>query len=371
MPEYSFTVYLTPFTVRGSSNVDFTFTYTAADVPSGTVTISETNDTIAHDSGQKLYTEPTTGRGADPEGRQDQEITEFELDPSQVGENFNMTGHYIVNGSDGSQFVVFRMRTESNSIRSNEGYLASTEPFVEGVTYNIVAPTAGVQGSGGQFANGGVDSAELFNGAVDCFTRGTLIATDRGEIAIEDLRAGDMVLTVDAGYQPIRWIGSQKVSTPALEANPKLRPIRISAGAMGLNLPQQDLVVSRQHRMLVKSRISARMFDTPEVLVSAIKLCAMPGIYVDEDVTQVEYFHMLFDCHQVVYANGAQSESLFTGPQALKALPSEAREEIETLFPEICAPDFEPTAAREIPEGSRQKKLMERHVKSTNELLMA
>ena len=204
-----------------------------------------------------------------------------------------------------------------------------------------------------------------------CFTRGTLITTSRGEVAVQDLCAGDMVLTMDDGYQPIRWIGSRKLSAPELSCNPKLRPIRISAGAMGLNLPQQDLVVSRQHRMLVNSRISERMFDTAEVLVSAIILCAMPGIYVDEDVKQVEYFHMLFERHQVVYANGTPSESLFTGPEALKTLTPAAREEVETLFPEICAPEFEPTAAREIPCGKRQKKLMERHVKSANQLLMA
>ena len=78
---------------------------------------------------------------------------------------------------------------------------------------------------------------------------------------------------------------------------------------------------------------------------------------------------MLFDSHQVVYANGTPSESLFTGPEALRSLSPEAREEITTLFPEICAPDFAPSAAREIPCGKRQKKLLERHFKSDKQLL--
>ena len=117
---------------------------------------------------------------------------------------------------------------------------------MEGVTYTIGNPIAGVDGSSGNAGAGSVFAEELyFAGAVDCFTRGTLITTDKGEVAIEDLRAGDMVLTMDAGYQAIQWIGSKKVSGHQMGTNPKLRPIRISAGAMGLNLPQQDLVVSR------------------------------------------------------------------------------------------------------------------------------
>ncbi|MBO9479326.1 Hint domain-containing protein [Shimia sp. R11_0] len=204
-----------------------------------------------------------------------------------------------------------------------------------------------------------------------CFCAGTMIKTIRGEVAIENLRVDDMVLTMDAGYQPIRWIGSRKLSSSLLNSFPKLRPIRILAGAMGQNMPERDLLVSRQHRMLVKSRISERMFESPEVLIPAIKLCAMPGIYVDVEVEEVEYFHMLFDTHQVVYANGSPSESLYTGTEALKALSPEAREEITTLFPEICAPDFVPTAAREIPSGKRQKKLLERHLKSAKHQLIA
>ena len=356
--EYSFTVYRTPVTAPFPNTPTFTlgsFTYTEADIPSGTVTVSETNDTRIHESTNAGYYGDTTSRGRDPEGRNDQKVVEFELEPDVVGQNFYTTGHYLATGSDGSQFNVFRLRVSGPGVSSN-GYYMTKQPFVEGVTYTIGNPIAGVDGSGGLAGRGVVDAEELyFAGAVDCFTRGTLITTDKGEVAIEDLRAGDMVLTMDAGYQAIQWIGSKKVSGYQMGANPKLRPIRISAGAMGLNLPQQDLVVSRQHRMLVKSRISERMFDTPEVLVSAIKLCAMPGIYVDEELTQVEYFHMLFDRHQVVYANGTPSESLFTGPEALKALTPAAREEIETLFPEICAPEFEPAAAREIPCGKRQK----------------
>lgn len=134
-------------------------------------------------------------------------------------------------------------------------------------------------------------------------------------------------------------------------------------------MPERDLLVSRQHRMLVRSDITKRMFGEDEVLLPAIKLCELPGIFVDEKVKEVEYFHMLFDTHEVVYAEGAPSESLYTGPEALKALSIQAREEIFTLFPEIAEPDYLPVAARPFPAGKKQKQLVERHKKNCQELL--
>lgn len=181
-----------------------------------------------------------------------------------------------------------------------------------------------------------------------CFTTGTLIKTRSGEVAVEDLRVGDMVLTMDAGYQPIRWVGGRKVSAAELQINPKLKPIRICADALGPGLPQQDLLVSPQHRVVVRSPIAARLFYSAEILVPAKKLLELPGIFVDGGDAEVEYFHILFDAHQLVWSNGAVTESLFTGPEALKFVSSEVREEIAALFPEILEPDFIPTPARPI-----------------------
>lgn len=202
-----------------------------------------------------------------------------------------------------------------------------------------------------------------------CFCQDTDITTKNGIVAVQDLSAGDMVLTMDRGFQKLKWVGSRKISMPQLLANPKLRPVRITAGALGRGLPERDLLVSRQHRMLVRSHIAQRMFGEDEILVPAIKLCELPGIFVDEEVKEVEYFHMLFDTHEVVYAEGAPSESLYTGPEALKALSIQAREEIFALFPEMAAPDYMPEAARHFPAGRKQKKLVERHKKNNREVL--
>src|SRR5690606_24870473 len=115
----------------------------------------------------------------------------------------------------------------------------------------------------------------------------------------------------------------------------KLRPIRIRAGALGNGTPSSDLVLSPQHRVLVRSRIAQKMFGATEVLVAARQLLLLDGIDIATDLTEVEYFHMLFDRHEVVISNGALTESLYTGAQALQAVGKAARDEIFTLFPQL------------------------------------
>ena len=70
------------------------------------------------------------------------------------------------------------------------------------------------------------------------------------------------------------------------------------------------------------------MFGTDEVLVAAKQLLQIDGIDVADDLDEVVYVHFIFDRHEIVYANGAESESLYTGPEALKTLSPQAREEI-------------------------------------------
>ncbi|GGA34073.1 Hint domain-containing protein [Neptunicoccus cionae] len=159
-----------------------------------------------------------------------------------------------------------------------------------------------------------------------CFARGTRILTHSGETAIEDLAEGDQILTLDNGLQQIRWIGSRKV--PAVR---EFAPIVISKGVLGNHT---DLVVSPQHRVLVSGPVAELLFCEQEVLVPAKHLLSWDGVSRAE-MPEVEYFHMLFDTHQIVHANGAQAESFHPGEQALDAVSQDARDEIFSLFPEL------------------------------------
>lgn len=200
------------------------------------------------------------------------------------------------------------------------------------------------------------------NGTLACFSRGTLITTQEGEVPVDQLRQGDLVLTRDNGYQPVRWIGSRLIDAATLKMNPNLRPIRIRAGALGNGMPLTDLLVSPQHRILVNSVVALRMFGEHEVLVAAKHLADLPGIEVADDVETVEYWHFLMDRHQVVLSNGAATESLFTGPEALKSLSEQARGEILEILPELAELDHSalPTPARLLVSGRQARRLGER-----------
>lgn len=200
---------------------------------------------------------------------------------------------------------------------------------------------------------------------VACLASDTSVRTDKGEVAVQDLSEGDLIETQDNGFQPLRLVLSRKVSGDELADNPKLRPVRITMGAMGNNLPRADLVVSPQHRMMVSSPIVQRMFETSEVLIAAKKLTAVPGVFIDEKMDTVEYYHLVFDDHQIVFAEGAPSESFFPGPIGIASLSDEARREYRSLFGDVRAKD----PARPIPDKSRQGALAKRHAKNAKSLL--
>lgn len=200
----------------------------------------------------------------------------------------------------------------------------------------------------------------IFDLDIVCFAAGTLIRTDKGDIAVEALRVGDMVWTRDNGFQPLRWAGVSHLDAIDLAANPKLLPIRIKAGALGVNMPAADLIVSPQHRMLIRSAIAQRMFGALEVLVPAKHLTELPGIDVDASVTSITYHHLMFDAHEVVVSNGAGSESLYPGAQALRALGAEAVAEIEAIFPGVLMAS--PQTARPFARGAKVRQMVSRHV---------
>lgn len=148
---------------------------------------------------------------------------------------------------------------------------------------------------------------------VICFTPMTQIATPDGPRLVRDLQEGDRVLTKDGGPQAIRWIGKRRMSGARLMAMPELRPVRIRAGAFGMDRPDAELLVSPRHRMLIKGATARDLFGTPEVLVEARDLINDHSVMVDRTTTEVTYVHLLLDRHQVVFANGLETESFHPG----------------------------------------------------------
>ncbi|SDD27849.1 intein N-terminal splicing region [Paracoccus isoporae] len=212
------------------------------------------------------------------------------------------------------------------------------------------------------FNNGGVSisSGAITVPAFMCFSADTLILTDRGEVRAGDLQAGDMVRTVDHGFQEIRWVGSRKITPKQLLSRPSMRPVQISAGALGPQVPQRSLTVSPQHRILLTRRFDDRAARHDEVLVAAKSLVGEKGVSWAEIGDGVEYVHIAFSRHELIFSEGVISESLYAGPQALRMLLPEQRKELLSIFPEWSEPDFEPVAARPIPKGADQREIVAR-----------
>ncbi|MEL6410954.1 MAG: Hint domain-containing protein [Pseudomonadota bacterium] len=195
---------------------------------------------------------------------------------------------------------------------------------------------------------------------VACLTLGAMIDTPEGPRAVEALKTGDLVSTYDNGAQPLDLTLSRHLAQGELRQNPSMRPVRILAGALGQGLPKRDLLVSPQHRFLVRSPVAKRMFGTGEVLISANKLTVLPGVFVDQDIDAVTYIHLVFQTHQIIFAEGAPTESFFPGAFAMEGMPDDLLEELIAIFPGYFATGDIIQPARVIPKGSRQRGLVRR-----------
>lgn len=160
-----------------------------------------------------------------------------------------------------------------------------------------------------------------------CFVPGTLIATHAGLRKVEDLRVGDPVITQDNGLQKIGWIGQTTVS-----GMDDFAPVRFAKSVWPG--AEDDLTVSPQHRMLVKGYRAELLFGQSEVLVPAIHM--VDGTHVvREPVECVTYIHIMFQHHEIIFANAVPTESFHPGSYGVDKLACEARSELFTLFPEL------------------------------------
>jgi hypothetical protein len=183
--------------------------------------------------------------------------------------------------------------------------------------------------------NSGIDEADLLDriltdddgpspvdpyGPPICLTAGAMIATATGPRPVEALRPGDLVLTRDAGLQPLRANLHRHVPAAAQRADPSLRPILIEAGAFGDGLPQRPLLVSLQHAFLAHD---PRPGGKGEVLIRARHIAEELGKarHAPHPCRALTYFHLLFDRHHLIRAEGVWTESVFTGAEALRADP--------------------------------------------------
>ncbi len=170
---------------------------------------------------------------------------------------------------------------------------------------------------------------------IPCFTPGTRIATPKGEKLVENLKIGDRVVTRDNGIRHITWAGQKTMQMQDLQISATMRPVLIRAGALGQGLPERDMIVSPNHRVLVVSDMAKRHFAESEVLIAAKHLTQMKGI-TPIDLPKATYIHFMCETHEIVLSDGAWTESFQPGDDTLQGIDADQREELFLLFPELA-----------------------------------
>ncbi len=189
-------------------------------------------------------------------------------------------------------------------------------------------------------STGATDVGFVTIDTVPCFVAGTRIRTPDGDVAVETLRPGDLVETLDHGPQALRWVGSRRVC-----AQGPLAPVRIGAGTFG---PHGPLMLSPQHRVLIRDSRAEMLFGEAEVLIAAKDLVDGQRVRVLTGAS-VEYVHLLFDRHEVIFAEGLATESFLPGPQTADAFDAAHLEEIRAVLP-----GFDPGTGRGYSPAARR-----------------
>lgn len=259
------------------------------------------------------------------------------IDGGAGDDTINVAQGDTVTGGDGDDFFnivdLAEAGTSVITITGGEGNetngdTLSLNGLHGGNTINIIDPA---DVGGGLSGNVTLLDGTVINfvniGNIICFVPGTEIATPHGGRNIEDLSIGDFVVTQDNGLQRVRWIG--KTTVPAMD---KFASIRFKKGTFpGASA---DLVVSPQHRMLFKGYEAELLFGEHEVLVPAIHLVDGTSV-LREQHEMVTYIHIMFEQHEIVFAQGVATESFHPGSFGVDCLAPKARDELFGLFPEL------------------------------------
>lgn len=228
--------------------------------------------------------------------------------------------------------------TKINGVPVTEGsqvMLASGTLIVVNGDGTITLVTDGDQTAGPttfsyEVTNGaGISDVGFVQGQVACFVTGARIATERGFVAVQSLHPGDLVLTLDHGYQILRWRGLRTLASQGAFA-----AVSIPAGTFGNH---GALRVSPQHRLLIRGWQAELYCGEAEVLVKAGHLVRAGLLRQDHSGAPVTYCHLLFDHHEIINAEGLWSESYLPGPATLASHDAETSAELFAMFPELEA----------------------------------
>jgi hypothetical protein len=211
----------------------------------------------------------------------------------------------------------------------------------------------------------GIGSGDLsFQGKIDAdglqcsafrggLVEGANVRTPCGLRRIELVRPGDLIVTRSNGLQPVGMIWKRTVSHDDMRLNPVLAPIRLKPRAIGPMMPQRDLLVAQDHRLLIPGFRVAGVPDTTCVLAEAHEIAGTSdSIFVDRSLETVTYYQVVFDSHQILTANGQPVESFLPNASAIATLNTAMRDALVQRYPQLVRePSSYPPADFQIASG--------------------
>lgn len=177
--------------------------------------------------------------------------------------------------------------------------------------------------------------AETVPQGVICFTPGTMILTPDGPRDVASLGEGDRVQTQDNGPSEVLWIGKRRVTGARMLAMPELVPVRLRAGALDADVPDAGLLVSPDHRIVLRGPRARSLFNADEVLVTARDLVDNAMVLRDRSPREVTYIHMMLPQHQIVFANNVPTESFHPASAALASMGQDDQDRLFDRMPDL------------------------------------
>ncbi|MGX5776941.1 Hint domain-containing protein [Methylorubrum zatmanii] len=220
-----------------------------------------------------------------------------------VGSPVTVTG--MLPGDTASQVRTFyaTQYDNANQIEFND----SLGPTYSRSNVRLVLSNTPLPTTSPRFTSDGDTSLNSYNAPV-CFVTGTKIRTERGEIAVEDLKVGDVAVTASGALRPITWIGHREMKAAGAALPFHQQPVRVRAGAFGGGLPVNDLFLSPGHPVLV----GADADNEGGVLVPV--MCLINGTTITRAPrATVTYWHVELDAHDILLAEGLPAESYIDG----------------------------------------------------------
>lgn len=242
-----------------------------------------------------------------------------------VGDPVDLNAVNQYSGSDGSTITMGWLNIASSG--TGEHQMMTDAPLVDGVTYTEIPGSATSTPPASTYPWAQFDFSHPT--PPPCFTRGMEIRTNRGPVAVENIQPGDMIWTLDNGYQEVKYITHRKHK--AMGSN---TPILFKKGAIG---NAKDVIVSPKHRFHVASlpaHQSRHFGNLADGLLPAEAFCDGVNVRPYPEIGEVEYFHLMFDNHELLECYGTISESWQPTRAAIRRNP-EIAEELLAIFPEM------------------------------------